>query len=190
LYGKRSVVFTNIDDLELVVTNDKFVELSDKKGHYLVNLESIEAEAGSKIAILKYQVNTTHNPLSYIPVLAKGGWSVSDTLTQILIGYRLGPNCHILKGTSISILATFADGGDIGMLETEPFALYDSNEKCLIWEVVVTEETQCLRAAIPTSSAITPKSIMVRFSANQLFAIIECDEPKHCLLESGVYVCQ
>ncbi|KAI8907193.1 Muniscin C-terminal mu homology domain-containing protein [Gorgonomyces haynaldii] len=174
--GSQTVHLKHQGTIGKIIPNSEFVEQVDQTT-FTINFDALKKYAGKHLTLFKYQV-TSESAIPQVPIVLKPVWKLSETTADLVVIYQI--NSSLLKDTELNVQCSFEDGGDIGNVQTLPTALWDLDERAVLWQVSgQTGPVQKLAARIETSALIKPMPVMVTFTGHALVSGLEIETQAH-----------
>ncbi|KAJ3236786.1 hypothetical protein HDU81_010355 [Chytriomyces hyalinus] len=142
----------------------------------LFKLSQLTATSGSAALLAKYQVQVAEDDVDYFaPILANPMWRCDASSTALLFAFQYNEDLITkLNLSDVRVLATLADGGDLGAVQMKPEGLWSPQNRSILWNVGTMESEVnngdlSPRGSVLTSSSVgdgEPMKLMARFETS------------------------
>ncbi|KAJ3255477.1 hypothetical protein HDU77_003672 [Chytriomyces hyalinus] len=134
--------------------------------------------SGNQAAALlaKYQVQVAEDDVDYFaPILANPMWRCDASSAALLFAFQYNEDLITkLNLSDVRVLATLADGGDLGAVQMKPEGLWSPQKRSILWNVGTMESEVnngdlSPRGSVLTSSSVgdgEPMKLMARFETS------------------------
>ncbi|KAJ3226493.1 hypothetical protein HDU78_010379, partial [Chytriomyces hyalinus] len=126
--------------------------------------------------LAKYQVQVAEDDVDYFaPILANPMWRCDASSAALLFAFQYNEDLITkLNLSDVRVLATLADGGDLGAVQMKPEGLWSPQKRSILWNVGTMESEVnngdlSPRGSVLTSSSVgdgEPMKLMARFETS------------------------